>query len=66
MISPPFGNVARIADTVFDAIVIGAGQAAPLVAAAQLAEILPIDAGSTSLKVAPLAALGPVLRILSW
>ena len=63
--SAPLGMLAKIPETVLPDTLIGAGQVAPPIALTQTAETVPIEAGTKSLKLAPLAALGPVLRIFN-
>ena len=60
---PPAGNVGTKPDTVWPAIVTLAGHTAPPTGDPQLAESPVIAAGTTSLKLAPFALLGPALLI---
>jgi hypothetical protein len=59
----PAGNVGMAPDTALPLMPIEVGHEAPANGLPQLAVMLLIFAGTTSLKVAPLALLGPSLRI---
>ena len=63
---PPAGSVGIAADIVLPEMPVLAGQAAPPMAVPQLALKAITDAGTTSVKLALLAALGPSLRTITW
>ncbi len=66
IVTPPLaGSVGIAPETAVGETVRLAGQAAPLIAAVHVADTLVKPAGSASENVAPLAALGPTLEIVS-